>query len=163
MEDVPVPRVPIFSSMAKKDKQCEGYNIFLASGRGTSDGTRVVVMFSPNRGNSNSSVHCHTDFTLPICKLQTRLDDVYPTHKHGIPGPDAEGKCDLTATRNVQARLVGGIPAANLCAENQVIPCTCTEALTGCLGPFVQLEQDEPSRLPAEFGNWVDVIMAAFP
>jgi hypothetical protein len=65
----------------------------------------------------------------------------------GIPG---SGSCTLTATENVQGRLLNGVAPGLVCAASA----------SGYSGRFVSIEQDIDFRLPAD---WVHAVMDTWP
>lgn len=128
---------------------------------------RMVHSCCVSEGHSSTS--CYADKKLPINQIKEQLDLVW-SETHNIPHLDPsgmEGKCIFTATRNILARLVGGFDASTICLDT--LPSTvdknihcCGDAI-GCLGSFVQIEQNSLSRDAGRYNDWAAAINKAFP
>ena len=103
---------------------------------------------------------CYSDPTLPVNRIKAQLNLWFvpdPPRHHAIP-PDDPSCTKLTGTDNLFGRYINGVRPDSAACTTSATPCGGAD-----FGQFVHIEQDSVSRDKANWNQWANVILGAFP
>ncbi|PFH46219.1 hypothetical protein AMATHDRAFT_70297 [Amanita thiersii Skay4041] len=117
--------------------------------KGVKVNQQYQVDISVGLDNSTGWYTKHNDY--PAKRIKLNLGKQFPSWKIALPS-DSTGA--VTATDNIEGRLINGVDAAHVCTK--------PASPDNTTGKFVHLGESTESRIPSTFDKWVKAFIASF-